>query len=72
MVRLVKGAYWDREIKFAQQQGHSDFPVFTRKHATELSYQHCVAKLFAAAPHLFPQFATHNAHTTALVLEMAG
>ena len=71
MVRLVKGAYWDREIKFAQEQSHQDFPVFTRKISTDLCYQHCVAKLFAASPKLFPQFATHNAYTTACVLALA-
>ena len=71
MVRLVKGAYWDREIKFAQEQGHNDFPVYTRKCSTDLSYQHCVSRLFAAENALFPQFATHNAYTTAFILEAA-
>ena len=71
MVRLVKGAYWDREIKFAQEQGHEDFPVFTKKISTDLSYQHCVTRLFAAGNALYPQFATHNAYTTALILEVA-
>ena len=71
MVRLVKGAYWDREIKFAQEQGHEDFPVYTRKNSTDLSYQHCVSRLFAAGNALYPQFATHNAYTTALILETA-
>ena len=71
MVRLVKGAYWDREIKFAQEQGHADYPVYTRKNSTDLSYQHCVARLFAAGEALYPQFATHNAYTTALILEAA-
>ena len=71
MVRLVKGAYWDREIKFAQEQGHKDFPVYTRKASTDLSYQYCVSRLFAAGNALYPQFATHNAYTTALILETA-
>jgi len=71
MVRLVKGAYWDREVKFAQEQGHKDFPVYTRKASTDLSYQHCVSRLFAAGNALYPQFATHNAYTTALILETA-
>ncbi|MEM9284569.1 MAG: bifunctional proline dehydrogenase/L-glutamate gamma-semialdehyde dehydrogenase PutA [Pseudomonadota bacterium] len=71
MVRLVKGAYWDTEIKLAQQQGISDFPVFTRKAATDVSYMACAARLFDAAPRLYPQFATHNALTTATLIEMA-
>ena len=71
MVRLVKGAYWDREIKFAQEQGHKDFPVYTRKNSTDLCYQHCVTRLFSAGNFLYPQFATHNAYTTALILETA-
>ncbi|WP_373354550.1 bifunctional proline dehydrogenase/L-glutamate gamma-semialdehyde dehydrogenase PutA [Pseudoroseicyclus sp. CXY001] len=72
MVRLVKGAYWDGEIKTAQVEGLAGFPVFTRKPATDVSYI-CVAKrLLAARPRLYPQFATHNAHTMAAVLELAG
>ncbi|MCU4653712.1 bifunctional proline dehydrogenase/L-glutamate gamma-semialdehyde dehydrogenase PutA [Roseibacterium sp. SDUM158016] len=71
MVRLVKGAYWDTEIKRAQVDGLSDFPVFTRKAATDVSYLACARKLLDAAPLLFPQFATHNAHTVAAILEMA-
>lgn len=66
-VRLVKGAYWDREIKHAQEQGHDDYPVYTRKAHTDLSYQCCTEKLFAAGHALFPQFATHNSYTVALV-----
>lgn len=71
MVRLVKGAYWDREIKFAQQNGLEDFPVYTRKAATDLSFQVCVNRLFDAGDTLYPQFATHNAYTTALILDAA-
>ncbi|MEM9810110.1 MAG: bifunctional proline dehydrogenase/L-glutamate gamma-semialdehyde dehydrogenase PutA [Pseudomonadota bacterium] len=71
MVRLVKGAYWDTEIKIAQQEGLTDFPVFTRKAATDLSYLACSARLLEAAPRLYPQFATHNALTTANLIEMA-
>jgi RHH-type proline utilization regulon transcriptional repressor/proline dehydrogenase/delta 1-pyrroline-5-carboxylate dehydrogenase len=71
MVRLVKGAYWDGEIKRAQQQGRPDFPVFTTKPAADLSYLVCARDLIAAAPALFPQFATHNAHTAIAVRRMA-
>jgi RHH-type proline utilization regulon transcriptional repressor/proline dehydrogenase/delta 1-pyrroline-5-carboxylate dehydrogenase len=67
MVRLVKGAYWDSEIKRAQIAGRPGYPVFTTKAATDLSYLVCAEKLIAAAPHLYPQFATHNAHTLAAV-----
>ncbi len=70
MVRLVKGAYWDTEIKRAQVLGVEGFPVFTRKAATDVSYLGCARKLLGAA-RLYPQFATHNAHTVAAVLEMA-
>jgi RHH-type proline utilization regulon transcriptional repressor/proline dehydrogenase/delta 1-pyrroline-5-carboxylate dehydrogenase len=72
MVRLVKGAYWDTEVKRAQERGLPDYPVFTRKAMTDLSYAACVAKLLAARPHLYPQFATHNALTVASVIEEAG
>jgi RHH-type proline utilization regulon transcriptional repressor/proline dehydrogenase/delta 1-pyrroline-5-carboxylate dehydrogenase len=71
-VRLVKGAYWDSEIKQAQALGLSDYPVFTRKCNTDLSYLACAARLLDAAPCLYPQFATHNAHTVAWVLERGG
>jgi RHH-type proline utilization regulon transcriptional repressor/proline dehydrogenase/delta 1-pyrroline-5-carboxylate dehydrogenase len=63
MVRLVKGAYWDTEIKRAQERGLPDFPVFTRKPATDLSYIACARRMLAARPRLYPQFATHNALT---------
>ncbi len=72
MVRLVKGAYWDSEIKRAQEAGLEDFPVFTRKLHTDVSYLACARKLLAAPDAIFPQFATHNAQTLAAVMEMAG
>ena len=71
MVRLVKGAYWDTEIKLAQVQGLDGFPVFTRKASTDVSYIACARKLLDMAPRIYPQFATHNAHTVAAILEMA-
>ena len=72
MVRLVKGAYWDSEIKRAQVDGLENFPVFTRKVHTDVSYLACARKLLAAPDAVYPQFATHNAHTLATVLQMAG
>jgi RHH-type proline utilization regulon transcriptional repressor/proline dehydrogenase/delta 1-pyrroline-5-carboxylate dehydrogenase len=72
MVRLVKGAYWDSEIKRAQERGLANYPVFTRKAMTDLCYLACVKSLLAARPRLFPQIATHNALTVASVLELAG
>jgi RHH-type transcriptional regulator, proline utilization regulon repressor / proline dehydrogenase / delta 1-pyrroline-5-carboxylate dehydrogenase len=72
MVRLVKGAYWDSEVKRAQERGLPDYPVFTRKAMTDLCYMACVQQLLAARPRLFPQFATHNALTVASVIEQAG
>ncbi len=71
MVRLVKGAYWDTEIKHAQVAGLRDFPVFTRKSATDVSYIALVRKLLTMTDRIYPQFATHNAHSVAAVLEMA-
>ena len=71
MVRLVKGAYWDSEIKAAQVGGQAGYPVFTTKAATDLSYLACARALIAASPALYPQFATHNAHTLAAVRHMA-
>jgi RHH-type transcriptional regulator, proline utilization regulon repressor / proline dehydrogenase / delta 1-pyrroline-5-carboxylate dehydrogenase len=71
-VRLVKGAYWDTEIKRAQERGLADYPVFTRKAMTDLCYTACTRKLLAARPWLYPQFATHNALTVASVIEDAG
>jgi len=72
MVRLVKGAYWDTEIKRAQERGLADYPVYTRKPATDLAYLACADMLLARRPRLFAQFATHNALTVASILEMAG
>jgi RHH-type proline utilization regulon transcriptional repressor/proline dehydrogenase/delta 1-pyrroline-5-carboxylate dehydrogenase len=72
MVRLVKGAYWDSEIKRAQERGLADYPVFTRKAMTDLCYLDCAKKLLHARPRLYPQFATHNALTVASVIEDAG
>jgi RHH-type proline utilization regulon transcriptional repressor/proline dehydrogenase/delta 1-pyrroline-5-carboxylate dehydrogenase len=72
MVRLVKGAYWDGEVKRAQVLGLASFPVFTRKQATDASYIANARKLLGMTDRIYPQFATHNAHTVAAVLEMAG
>ena len=71
MVRLVKGAYWDTEIKRAQVAGLSDFPVFTDKSATDVSYIANARKLLGMTDRIYPQFATHNAHTVAAILHMA-
>ncbi|MFZ4125648.1 MAG: L-glutamate gamma-semialdehyde dehydrogenase [Rickettsiales bacterium] len=70
-VRLVKGAYWDSEIKYAQVNGLSGYPVFTEKFYTDLSYLACAQKMLAATDVLYPQFATHNALTVATVIELA-
>jgi RHH-type proline utilization regulon transcriptional repressor/proline dehydrogenase/delta 1-pyrroline-5-carboxylate dehydrogenase len=72
MVRLVKGAYWDSEIKRAQERGLDGYPVYTRKAATDVSYLACARQLFADGGAFYPQFATHNAHTVAAILELAG
>src|ERR1700693_3479855 len=72
MVRLVKGAYWDTEIKRAQERGLDDYPVFSRKAMTDLNYIACAQKLLRLRPRLFPQFATHNALTVATILELTG
>ncbi|RBI69813.1 bifunctional proline dehydrogenase/L-glutamate gamma-semialdehyde dehydrogenase [Roseovarius sp. TE539] len=71
MVRLVKGAYWDTEIKQAQVEGVDGFPVFTTKPATDISYIANARKLLSMTDRIYPQFATHNAHTAAAILEMA-
>ena len=71
MVRLVKGAYWDSEIKRAQIEGQSDYPVYTRKAHTDVAYQACARRLLRAADAIYPQFATHNAYTLAWVREAA-
>jgi len=72
MLRLVKGAYWDTEIKQAQVDGASDYPVFTRRAATDISYICCAARLLRMTDRIYPQFATHNAQTAAAILELAG
>jgi RHH-type proline utilization regulon transcriptional repressor/proline dehydrogenase/delta 1-pyrroline-5-carboxylate dehydrogenase len=71
-IRLVKGAYWDTEIKRAQERGLVGYPVFTRKAMTDLNYEACARQLLSLRPHIYPQFATHNALTVASVLAMAG
>ncbi len=72
MVRLVKGAYWDTEIKHSQQGGFEDFPVFTRKASTDVSYHACANRLLAYRDSIYPQFATHNAYTASVIIELAG
>jgi RHH-type proline utilization regulon transcriptional repressor/proline dehydrogenase/delta 1-pyrroline-5-carboxylate dehydrogenase len=72
MVRLVKGAYWDSEVKYAQVNGLPGYPVFTRKNATDVSYLACAAKMMERRDVLYPMFATHNAYTVAAVIELAG
>jgi RHH-type proline utilization regulon transcriptional repressor/proline dehydrogenase/delta 1-pyrroline-5-carboxylate dehydrogenase len=72
MVRLVKGAYWDTEMKLAQVEGLVNFTLFTSKAATDVSYIANARKLLEYSDRIYPQFATHNAHTVAAVLEMAG
>ena len=71
MVRLVKGAYWDAEVKRAQVLGLTSFPVFTRKQSTDVSYIASARKLLGMTDRIYPQFATHNAHTVAAILDMA-
>ncbi len=70
-VRLVKGAYWDSEIKHAQMGGFDEYPVFTRKNNTDLSYLACAQELFSNKDMIYPMFATHNAHTIAAIMHMA-
>ena len=70
LVRLVKGAYWDTEIKIAQEKGLQEYPVFTRKFNTDLCYHHCAHLLSKYQDHLYPQFATHNAYTVAFIYEL--
>ncbi len=72
MVRLVKGAYWDTEIKRAQERGLADYPVFSRKPMTDLNYLACAKKLLELRETIYPQFATHNALTIATIIELAG
>ena len=71
MVRLVKGAYWDAEIKRAQVMGLNEFPVFTRKACSDVSYIACAKKLLNMTDRIYPQFATHNAHSVSAILELA-
>lgn len=71
-VRLVKGAYWDTEIKRAQERGLSNYPVFTQKYHTDLSYLACAKKLLANRTYVYPQFATHNAYTAICIMNLAG
>ncbi len=71
-VRLVKGAYWDTEIKRSQEQGLASYPVFTRKPNTDVAYLACARVLLEEGDKIYPQFATHNAHTVASILSMAG
>jgi RHH-type proline utilization regulon transcriptional repressor/proline dehydrogenase/delta 1-pyrroline-5-carboxylate dehydrogenase len=71
-IRLVKGAYWDSEIKRAQSEGLPDYPVFTRKANTDVSYLACAQKLLANRDRVYPMFGTHNAHTVAAIIDMAG
>ena len=71
-IRLVKGAYWDTEIKRAQEQGLQDYPVYTRKASTDTAYLACAQRIINAGPAFYPQFATHNAHTLASIVVMAG
>src|SRR6185295_4180292 len=72
MVRLVKGAYWDSEIKRAQVDGHADYPVFTRKVHTDVAYLACAKAMLAAPEAIYPQFASHNAFTIAAIHTLAG
>lgn len=72
MVRLIKGAYWDSEIKRSQMNGLKEYPVFTRKVFTDVSFQACAKKILANTKYIFPQFATHNAYSVAMILELAG
>ncbi|MHA1569895.1 MAG: bifunctional proline dehydrogenase/L-glutamate gamma-semialdehyde dehydrogenase PutA, partial [Alphaproteobacteria bacterium] len=72
MIRLVKGAYWDSEIKDAQVRGLDGYPVFTRKQATDVSYMVCAKRILANADAFYPQFATHNALTLATIMELDG
>ncbi|MEI4259724.1 MAG: trifunctional transcriptional regulator/proline dehydrogenase/L-glutamate gamma-semialdehyde dehydrogenase [Candidatus Dasytiphilus stammeri] len=72
MIRLVKGAYWDSEIKWSQIEGYEDYPVYTRKAYTDISYISCARKLLSVPKFIYPQFATHNAQTMATIYHLAG
>jgi len=69
-VRLVKGAYWDSEVKHAQELGYEGYPVYTRKLTTDVSYLVCAQKMIDNQKHFYPQFATHNAYTVAAICNM--
>lgn len=71
MIRLVKGAYWDTEIKHAQTEGFPNFPVFTTKHGTDINYLACARELLRLSPSIYPQFATHNAHNLSSIALIA-
>lgn len=72
MVRLIKGAYWDSEIKKTQMQGLKEYPVFTRKVFTDVSFQACAKKILTMTDAIYPQFATHNAYSVAMILNITG
>ena len=72
MVRLIKGAYWDSEIKKTQMQGFTEYPVFTRKVFTDVSFQACAKKLLTMTDAIYPQFATHNAYSVGMILNLVG
>lgn len=72
MVRLIKGAYWDSEIKKTQMQGFEEYPVFTRKVFTDVSFQACARKMLTMTDAIYPQFATHNAYSVAMILNITG
>lgn len=72
MVRLIKGAYWDSEIKKSQMQGLNEYPVFTRKVFTDVSFQACAKKILTMTDAIYPQFATHNAYSVAMILNLVG
>ncbi len=72
MVRLIKGAYWDSEIKKTQMQGLAEYPVFTRKVFTDVSFQACAKKILTMTDAIYPQFATHNAYSVAMILDITG
>lgn len=72
MVRLIKGAYWDSEIKKSQMQGLEEYPVFTRKVFTDVSFQACAKKILTMTDAIYPQFATHNAYSVAMILNITG
>jgi len=72
MLRLIKGAYWDSEIKFSQENGLDGYPVFTRKASTDVSFLACAKKILSMPDAFYPQFATHNAYSVAAILELAG